>query len=245
MEHLLPYFARYYQGEPFVLFGPHHLAVLGLVILVILAWLPLRSRLGADARRSIRITLAVLLVCGEASWHIWMLATGQWIIQIMLPLWLCSLAIWLSPLMLIQRRQLFYEFLYFMGILGGTMALLTPDLGIYGFPHYRFIEFLLVHGALVAAPIYMTIVEGFRPTWASLLRVSLFMVPYLAFVTWVNFRIGSNYLYTAGKLPTPSLLDLLSPWPYYIPEMIALAVLFCMVLYLPFAIMDARHTREA
>ena len=169
MEHLLPYFARYYQGEPFVLFGPHHLAVLGLVVLVILAWLPLRSRLGSDARRSIRITLAVLLVCGEASWHIWMLATGQWIIQIMLPFWLCSLAIWLSPLMLIQQRQFFYEFLYFMGILGGTMALLTPDLGIYGFPHYRFIEFLFVHGALVAAPIYMTIVEGFRPTWASLL----------------------------------------------------------------------------
>ena len=165
----------------------------------------------------------MLLVCGEASWHIWMLATGQWIIQIMLPLWLCSLAIWLSPLMLIQRRQFFYEFLYFMGILGGTMALLTPDLGIYGFPHYRFIEFLLVHGALVAAPIYMTIVEGFRPTWGSLGRVALVMLPYLAFVTWVNFRIGSNYLYTAGKLPTPSLLDLLSPWPYYIPEMIALA----------------------
>lgn len=243
METFLQYFSRYYQGPPFVLFGRDHLTALALVALVNLAWLPLRSHLGPGIRRFIRTALAVVLVGSETSWHIWMLATGQWIIQVMLPLWLCSLSIWLSPLMLIGRRQFFYEFLYFMGIMGGSMALITPDLGIYGFPHYRFIEFLLVHGALVTAPLYMTIVEGMRPTWRSLVRVALVMLPYLVFVTWVNFQIGSNYLYTAGKLPTPSLLDWLRPWPAYIPEMLALAVLFCVLLYLPFAVRDISVSR--
>lgn len=243
MEQLLEYFSPDYRGAPFVLFGSHHLAVLALVALVNAGWLPLRRHLGKTARRSIRITLAVLLVGGETSWHVWMLATGQWTVLIMLPLWLCSLSIWLSPLMLILRSRHVYGFLYFMGIMGGTMALLTPDLGIYGFPHYRFIEFLLVHGSLVTAPLYMTIVEGVRPTWGSISRVVLVMMPYLGFVTLINFRIGSNYLYTAGKLPTPSLLDLLSPWPYYIPEMIGLALLFCLLLYLPFALYDWQHSR--
>ncbi|GAB4481644.1 MAG: hypothetical protein OHK0031_03670 [Anaerolineales bacterium] len=31
-----------------------------------------------------------------------------------------------------------YELLYFMGIGGALQALLTPDVGIYGFPHYRY-----------------------------------------------------------------------------------------------------------
>ena len=245
IENLLEYFARDYRGDPFVLFGMHHLAILALVVLVNLGWLPLRRRLSEQARRAMRVTLAVLLVGGETSWHIWMLATGQWTVQIMLPLWLCSLSIWLSPLMLLLGSRHVYGFLYFMGILGGTMALLTPDLGIYGFPHFRFIEFLLVHGALVTAPLYMTIVEGYRPTRGTLARVLLVMLPYLAFATLVNFRIGSNYLYTAGKLPTASLLDLLSPWPYYIAEMIGLALLFCLLLYLPFALRDRGKTGKS
>jgi hypothetical integral membrane protein (TIGR02206 family) len=240
MENILYHFARDYQGAPFVLFGSSHLISLAIVLLINLSWLPLRRHLNEKSRRTIRIVLAVILLGGESSWHVWMLVTGQWIIQIMLPLWLCSLSVWVSAFMLLKRSQLAYEFLYFMGILGGSMALLTPDMGIYGFPHYRFIEFLMVHGALVTAPLYMTLVEGLRPTWRSLGRVCLIMLPYLGLVTLINFRLGSNYLYTTGKLPTPSLLDWLSPWPYYIPEMVGLALLICVLLYLPFAMKDWR-----
>ena len=238
MENILFYFARDYQGAPFVLFGASHLISLAIVLLINLSWRPLRSHLDEKARRTIRIVLTVILLGGESSWHVWMLATGQWIIRDMLPLWLCSLSVWISAFMLLKRSQLAYEFLYFMGILGGSLALLTPDMEIYGFPHYRFIEFLMVHGALVTAPLYMTIVEGMRPTWRSIGRIGLIMLPYLGFVTLINFRLGSNYLYTAGKLSTPSPLDLLSPWPFYIPEMVGLALLICVFLYLPFAVSD-------
>ncbi len=238
MENILFYFARDYQGAPFVLFGPSHLISLAIVLLINLSWRPLRSRLDEKARRTIRIVLTVILLGGESSWHVWMLATGQWIIRDMLPLWLCSLSVWVSAFMLLKHSQIAYEFLYFMGILGGSLALLTPDMEIYGFPHYRFIEFLMVHGALVTAPLYMTIVEGLRPTWRSIGSIGLIMLPYLGFVTLINFRLGSNYLYTAGKLSTASPLDLLSPWPYYIPEMIGLALLICVLLYLPFAVKD-------
>lgn len=245
MAGLMEYFARDYTGAPFILFGMTHLVVLALITLVNLCLALLRRRFTALQRRIIRYTLTVILVGGETSWHIWMLATDQWIIQIMLPLWLCSLTIWISPLMLLAKNQFAYEFVYFMGILGGSQAVLTPDLGSYGFPHFRFIEFLLVHGTLVTAPLYMTLVEGYRPNWRSLLRVALIMLPYLGLVTLVNFQINSNYLYTAGKLPTPSLLDVLGPWPVYIFWMIALAFLFCVLLYLPFALGDFRKGRQS
>ncbi len=239
------YFARDYGGAPFVLFGGWHLLALAAVVAVNLSWVWLRRRLGEHPKQRIRYVLTAVLIGGETSWHIWMLATDQWVIQIMLPLWLCSLSIWLSPLMLLAKKRNVYEFLYFMGILGGSQALLTPDLGQYGFPHYRFIEFLLVHGALVTAPIYMTVVEGFRPCRYSLLKVALLMLPYLGLVAWVNRQIGSNYLYTAGKLPTPSLLDVLGPHPIYIFWMVVLGLAFCLLLYLPFAIKDKKSDSKA
>jgi hypothetical integral membrane protein (TIGR02206 family) len=169
-----------------------------------------------------------------------MLMTGQWTIQGMLPFWLCSVTSWTMPLLLVLRSYRYYEWAYFMGIIGATLALLTPDLMIYGFPHYRFIEFFTLHGAILLAVVYMTVVEGFRPTWKSLPKVVIITNLYWLFCAWVNNLIGSNYLYTRGKLPTPSLLDVLGPYPWYLLSMEGLGILFCLLLYLPFAIKDWR-----
>ena len=72
--------------------------------------------------------------------------------------------------MLIFKNYTIYEFAYFMGIGGAIQALMTPDIGIYGFPHFRFFQTFISHGLLVTSAIYLTIVEGMRPTWKSLLQ---------------------------------------------------------------------------
>jgi uncharacterized membrane protein YwaF len=38
--------------------------------------------------------------------------------------------------MLVTRSYVVYEFAYFMGIASAIQALLTPDLGLYGFPTF-------------------------------------------------------------------------------------------------------------
>jgi len=234
-------FARDYTGGAFVLFGTAHLIALGLVGLgCLVIWLA-RKRLSERARRIIPLGFAILIYLCEGSWQVWMLVTGQWTIQGMLPLWLCSVTSWTIPLLLIWRSYRYYEWAYFMGIIGAVMALSTPDLTIYGFPHFRFIEFLTLHGAIIVAVFYMTVVEGFRPTWKSIPRVVVIVNIYWLFCAWVNSQIGSNYLYTQGKLPTPSLLDVLGPYPWYLLAMEGLGILFCLLLYLPFAIRDGRN----
>jgi uncharacterized membrane protein YwaF len=37
---------------------------------------------------------------------------------------------------------------------------------------------------------------------------------------------------------TPSLIDLLGPWPWYILSLEAIGLVTCVILYLPFAIKD-------
>ena len=232
------FFARDYTGGAFTLFGAAHLAGLALIVAICLIITLLRQRFDPRAQRAMRWGLLALIYLCEGSWQVWMLATDQWTIQGMLPLWLCSLTSWSMPFLLIKRSYRYYEWAYFMGIIGASMALLTPDLTIYGFPHFRFLEFITLHGAIIVAVIYMTVVEGFRPTWKSLPRVFLVTNLYWLFCAWVNSQIGSNYLYTRGKLPTPSLLDVLGPYPWYLVSMEILGIVLCVLLYLPFAVRD-------
>jgi hypothetical integral membrane protein (TIGR02206 family) len=231
-------FAVDYTGAPFYLFGTAHLIVLGIVLLINVSWVYFR----VEPHRSIRYGMATILLVNEFGYHLWRWMTGTWVIQRMLPLHLCSVMVWASIVMLLTKKYRIYEFVYFLGIGGAAQALLTPEAGIYGFPHYRWFQTFIVHGLLVTAPIYMTLVERYRPYWKSLLRVVIATNIYMLFVGIINTLIGSNYMYLARKPDMPTLLDVLGPWPWYLLAMEGLGLLLCLLLYLPFAFQDWRKT---
>jgi hypothetical integral membrane protein (TIGR02206 family) len=239
------FFARDFYGPAFELFGIPH--VIALSVLLAFNLILLQSKHAReDQKESIRWALALALVVNETAWHIWNAAVGRWSIQSMLPLHLCSALVWVGALMLVTRNYRMYEFMYLLGIGGAIQALATPDLGIYGFPHFRFFQTFISHGLIITSAIYMTVVEGFRPTWKSLLRVALWMNIYVVIVYFINDAIGSNYLMVNAKPNTPSLLDLLPPWPVYILYMEVIGFITVFLLYLPFAVRDLRSpTRGA
>lgn len=234
------FFAGDYPGPAFEFLGTAHITALA--VLVLLNLFLIRFKDSSDGTKSkIRWTLALILWGNEFAWHWWNYAVGKWTIQTMLPLHLCSVLVWLGALMLVTKNYSIYEFMYLMGIGGGIQALATPDLGIYGFPHFRFFQTFISHGLIVTSAIYMTAVEGFRPTWKSILRVIVWMNIYAAIIFVVNTQIGSNYLMINRKPDTPSLLDLLPPWPIYILYMEAIGLITVLLLYSPFAIKDWRN----
>ncbi len=232
-----------FSGAPFRLFYPPHLAVLGVVVLVNLFFFFLRRRLSARARAVFRYGMAGLLVVNEILWHTWVAVTGQWSAQSMLPLHLSGLLVWVSAAMLITKNYTVYEFTYFLGIGSSIQTLLTPTLGPYGFPHYRFFEIFISHGTIFTAGVFMSVVEGYRPYWKSVLKVLVGTNIYMAFVGLINWLLDSNYLYICYKPDTASLLDFLGPWPWYILGMEAVGLLTCLILYLPFALRDWRKPR--
>ncbi len=232
------FFVKDFTGGPFVLFSIQHWLAIFAIVLFNIGFLFLRRKATAKTLRRLRYIMAAALIVNEAAWHIWNLATGQWTIQTMLPLHLCSVFVYLSAYMLIKRNYRIYEFAYFLGIGGAAQAILTPDLGLYAFPHFRYFQTFISHGLIVSAPIYMTLVEGFRPTWRSYGRVLLWSNAYMLFVGTVNALIGSNYMFIAHKPVTASLIDMLGPWPWYILSLEAIGFALFLLLYLPFAIRD-------
>ncbi|MCJ7622040.1 MAG: TIGR02206 family membrane protein [Anaerolineaceae bacterium] len=229
-----------YTGKPFELFGLAHLIALGLVLLFNLSFLFLRRSPNSKINQYVRYGMGVLLITNEIMWHIWNIKTGQWSIQTTLPLHICSLFVILNSLMLFTDNYRIYEFAYFLGIGGALQSLLTPDAGMWGFPHFRFFQAMLSHGLIVSSAIYMTVVQGFRPYWSSLRRVLIGSTIYMVIIFVLNFLIGSNYLFIAHKPETASLMDVLPEWPWYILYVIAIALLVFLLLYIPFAIKDLR-----
>lgn len=229
-----------YHGAPFITFGARHLASMG--VLAFFGWMMLRFK-GADAavRRRVRYALAALLVVNELAWHAWAAYFVGWTADKMLPLHLCSALVWVGAYGLISLDATIYEFMYFMGIAGPLQAVLTPDAGQYGLPHFRAVQTLVSHGTLIVAALYLTHVEGMRPTWASVRRVIIGTFLYMVFVTIANLIIGANFMWTLGKPTVVSLLDVLGPWPWYLIPVILLGVVNVLLLYLPFWWMDRRR----
>ena len=237
------YFDPCYHGEPFVLFGAGHLTGLGIVVAGAFALSLSRRRWTERAKRGFRFALAGGLLALELGRHAWFAVHGLWQVQDRLPLELCAISAWLSICALAFRSRAAYEPLYFLGLGGATQALITPNVAPYSFPHWLAIQSYVSHGGIVLAALYLTLVEGFRPTPASLRRVILWVSAYVPVVLAINWAIGGNYLFLAAKPAFPTAMDWMPAWPWYIGMLIALALAVALLLYLPFLIADRRAAR--
>jgi hypothetical integral membrane protein (TIGR02206 family) len=235
---LAKYFsADYLEGE-FELFSTTHIAVLlTLVVLNVLMVLWQRRVQRAAVRRGFRHALAALLIAQEISLNVWRLSIGEWSIGESLPLHLCGVAILLSAVMLVKDSYWIYELTYFWGFGGAVQALLTPD-STYGFPHYRFFQVFVSHGAIVTASVYMTFVVGYRPRLKSIWKTFLITNAYAVVIGLLNWAVDGNYLFLCRKPDTPSLLDVLGPWPWYILSLQGVGLAFFFLFYAPFGVKD-------
>jgi hypothetical integral membrane protein (TIGR02206 family) len=238
------YFDADYSGPAFELFGTGHLIYFGVIVAVILYLFRGRRTWNDDMKRRGRLGLAAAIVIVELSWHAWAVSQGIWSLQLSLPLHACSVGLWTSVYILLTRNYRAYEIIFFIGIAGATQALLTPNAGDYGLPHFRALQTMTSHSLLVIAMVWMTVIEGLRPTWKSIWRTMVAANLYMVFVTAVNVLLGSNYMYTLAKPPEASVLDVMGPWPWYLFYAEFLALALFTLLYLPFALADRQADRR-
>jgi hypothetical integral membrane protein (TIGR02206 family) len=241
---LWQYFARDYRGAPFILFGTVHLLTL-VVVAVFIVSLTFFRGASELTRSRVRWTLAITLWLNELAWHVWNIAIGTWTPQTLLPLQLCNVLVWLTGFTLLSKNQTLYEFSYFLGIAAASQSIFTPDAGMYGFPHFRYIQPIISHGLLVAIAVYLTVVEGMRPTWKAIPRIFAVTNLYMLFLYFFNSAIGSNYMMVNYKPDVVSLFSLMPGWPWYILWSEGIALVLFLLLYLPFAIKDWRAVRMA
>lgn len=238
------YFGSEYGGGRFEFFtAPHWSALLILLAVYVGLYLSRHRLRNPLPDRRTRYILATLLILQEISLSCWRLYNGTWSVADSLPLHLCGAAVVLSAIMLVNKSYRLYEINYFWGLGGAIQALLTPDIGQYGFPHYRFFQFFFSHGMIILASLYLTFVSNYRPRQRSVWRVFLITNIYLVFIAVFNWATGANYLFICRKPPDGSLMDFMGPWPWYILtlEFVCLASFY--IYYTPFGIANLVRVR--
>jgi hypothetical integral membrane protein (TIGR02206 family) len=213
-------------------FGPAHLALLGAVPAAA-GLLAVASRRRPGAARPLRLALAAALAATEAASYAHALALG-WIQPPRgLPLDLCDVAAVLAIAALVRPRPRAVELLYYVGVAGSGMALLTPDLGV-PWPSFAAIAFFASHGGVVAAALLLVWSGAGRPGPGSWLRAWALVNAYAAAIAVFDAAFGTNYMYLCRKPAAASLLDLLGPWPWYLVAADAVALALFAALYAPF-----------
>lgn len=212
-------------------FSPAHLAIVAAVPLaagLLAAWA--RGRPGVA--RGLRLALAAAIGADELVWYGYALARGWVAPPFGLPLDLCDVVLWLTVYALLTSRPWALDAVYYLGLAGSGMAVLTPDLGA-PFPSYPAVKFFVAHGGVVAAVLFLVWSGALRPRRGSWWAVFLGVNAYAAAIALFDARYGTNYLFLRRKPESPTLLDLLGPWPWYLvgAEGVALALLW--LLHLP------------
>ncbi len=177
--------------------------------------------------------LAVVLAAKGALWIYTSINPGPWSVQTGLPLYLCDIAVFVAAAACWWRTPLLVEITYFWGLAGVLEAIITPELPD-GFPHLLFIQYTVGHLAVVAAAIYLTFGLRIAPRAGAMLRVFVITVAYTVAVGILDWITGADYMLLRYPPPTPSLLSLLGPWPWYIFGAAGVGALSFVLLDAPF-----------
>ena len=156
---------------------------------------------------------------------------GDWNIATDLPLHLCGISGLICAILpFLKRKQMLFDFVFYTGIIGGVMSMLTPQMNGYDGSLFAYGEYYLRHSIILIMPIYMLQNLNMKLTKQSMIRTFLGLNVLLAFIMPLNFAVGGNYMYLAEapKVDNPLVLG---EWPYYILWFEVFMVLLLVLLY--------------
>lgn len=220
------------QFQPF---GAEHWTVLGITV-ALSALLPMTVRRfpSDQLKRAICVTIAALLVILETFNYVYTITQDGWTLFVNeeLPLHACGVSLYLTAYMLITRRQAVFEIVYFWSFAGTTQALLTP-IAQDGFPAWHCFHFFTSHGLVIVAVSFATFGLRMRPRLKGVWIAYLFSWILVFMVGACNWLLGTNYMYLCER-PTGQTPFYFLPWPWYIPFLGLVAIIFFLLLWLPF-----------
>ena len=224
------------QFQPY---GLPHLTVIFLTIVLpfALAAIVRRSKSQPLEKIIIRV-LSTLLILNYVIYLIFIRSRGLADWRQILPMQMCDWGMVVVIVAMWTGNQRWFEVAYFWGIGGTLQAVLTPNLR-FGFPDWRFISFFTSHCGIIVGVIFLMLTRRYRPYPMSIMRVWLWSEFYFVVTLIVDQLTGVNYGFLLRKPEAFSILSFLSESrPLYLLQLHGVALLFFLVLYAPFAIVD-------
>ncbi|MGA3026964.1 MAG: TIGR02206 family membrane protein [Bryobacteraceae bacterium] len=209
---------------------PIHILLLAAIAAIAILLCGLCRRNSARARQ-VRMLLGYGIAINELIWWVFRY-WHEGIRASNLPLQLCDVTLWAAVIACLTPFPMLVEFLYFAGLAGAGMALLTPTLWSK-WPSYPAIYFFVAHGGVVIAAAVLVFGRICPLRRNAMWRAFALLAGYTAVVGLFNALFRTNFMYLCQKPGGGSLLDFLGPWPVYLFGGAAAALVLFALLSIP------------
>lgn len=156
---------------------------------------------------------------------------GNWNTATDLPLHLCGISGLICAILpFLKRKQVLFDFVFYTGIIGGIMSMLTPQMNSYDGSQFAYLEYYVRHSIILVMPIYLLQNYGLELTKKSMIRTFIALNVLLAIIMPFNFYVGGNYMYLAEPPQVKNPL-VIGEWPYYVLWFEVFMVVLLLVLF--------------
>ena len=156
---------------------------------------------------------------------------GDWNTATDLPLHLCGISGLICAILpFLKRKQVLFDFVFYTGIIGGIMSMLTPQMNSYDGSQFAYLEYYFRHSIILVMPIYLLQNYGMELTKKSMIRTFIALNVLLAIIMPFNFYVGGNYMYLAEPPQVKNPL-VIGEWPYYVLWFEVFMIVLLLVLF--------------
>lgn len=188
------------EGVGFKLYDTTHLLWLGLFVLLCVVSVIVYRKLGTKQRNIMRIAIAVTVIAMETIKNCVAAAIGDFGIG-HLPFHLCGINVLLVTFCIFKRVRTVENFLYYIGIPGAMLALLTPDWTNMPCNNFFHIHSFVIHMFLVLYPFVLVAGGDLIPDLKSMPKCILLLIGFAIPALILNIIFDQNFMFlmnTAG-----------------------------------------------
>jgi hypothetical integral membrane protein (TIGR02206 family) len=219
----------------FKAFGPFHLSVIFISLLIGLSFLIIGTKVKSpNGRKNMRLTLATVIFLTRGIRYLMDIWFGVFDLSDLLSLHVCHIDLIVLLICLIKPSEILFSFTFLVGIPMGLAVALFPGSNhpAPGLP--RAALFIMSHMMLIMGALYLAIVERMPLSWKRLRQLIALTATGMGVIYGINKVVGTNFLYimTAPKGSVIVLLNRLFGWPGYVFVMFGILVALMLIMKL-------------
>ena len=157
--------------------------------------------------------------------------SGTWDVQYNLPIQLCGISSLICCVLpFVKKKDRLFQFVYYTGVIGGIMAILTPQMNYFDGSLRYYLNYYVSHSLIITLPIFMFLHLDLKLPKLSWFKIWIHLNILMAIIMPINFLLDSNYMYV-NAAPEVSNPLVIGEWPYYLLIWEPLVMIIAYLIY--------------
>ena len=157
--------------------------------------------------------------------------SGTWDVQYNLPIQLCGISSLICCVLpFVKKKDRLFQFVYYTGVIGGIMAILTPQMNYFDGSLRYYLNYYVSHSLIIVLPIFMFLHLDLKLPKFSWFKIWIHLNILMAIIMPINFLLDSNYMYV-NDAPEVSNPLVIGEWPYYLLIWEPLVMIIAYLIY--------------